>query len=84
MEKCAILLIDHDLPFVLNLCERLYVLDAGKVIASGSPVEIQANQRVKEAYLGARGGTSQTGRPAEAPVAPDIATDPRPLVDPEF
>ena len=29
LEKCAILLIDHDLPFVLNLCERLYVLDAG-------------------------------------------------------
>ena len=35
VEKCTILLIDHDLPFVLNLCERLYVLDAGRVIAEG-------------------------------------------------
>jgi len=54
VEKCAILLIDHDLPFVLNLCERLYVLDAGRVIAEGSPQEIQANNKVKEAYLGTR------------------------------
>ena len=84
VEKCAILLIDHDLPFVMNLCERLYVLDAGKVIASGSPVEVQANQRVKEAYLGARGGTGQTGRPAEAPAAPGVAPDPRPVVEPKF
>ena len=54
LEKCAILLIDHDLPFVLNLCERLYVLDAGRVIAEGSPQEVQDNQKVKEAYLGTR------------------------------
>ncbi len=54
VEKCAILLIDHDLPFVLNLCERLYVLDAGRVIAEGSPQEIQENNKVKEAYLGTR------------------------------
>jgi branched-chain amino acid transport system permease protein len=60
LEKCAILLIDHDLPFVLNLCERLYVLDAGRVIAEGTAQEIQDNQKVKEAYLGAR--TSGRGR----------------------
>jgi branched-chain amino acid transport system ATP-binding protein len=54
LEKCAILLIGHDLPFVLNLCERLYVLHAGRVIAEGSPREIQDNQKVKEAYLGTR------------------------------
>jgi branched-chain amino acid transport system permease protein len=53
VERCAILLIDHDLPFVMSLCERIYVLDAAKVIAEGSPQEIQANEKVKEAYLGA-------------------------------
>ena len=66
VEKCAILLIDHDLPFVMNLCEHLYVLDAGKVIAEGSPQEIQANERVKEAYL----GTQKAGGPAERKGAP--------------
>jgi energy-coupling factor transporter ATP-binding protein EcfA2 len=55
VEKCAILLIDHDLPFVMNLCERLYVLDAGRVIAEGGPLGVQANPRVKQAHLGARG-----------------------------
>lgn len=67
VEKCAILLIDHDLPFVMNLCERLYVLDAGKVIAEGSPQEIQASEKVKEAYLGAQKADSPGGRRSEQP-----------------
>jgi len=54
LERCAILLIDHDLPFVLGLCERVYVLDAGRVIAEGSPEQVQEDQAVREAYLGSR------------------------------
>lgn len=62
-EGCAVLLIDHDLHFVLSLCERLYVLDAGVVIAAGTPDEIRTNERVKEAYLGTRAGRMPARQP---------------------
>jgi len=55
-EGCAVLLIDHDLHFVLNLCERIYVLDAGRIIAAGTPDEIQKEACVIEAYLGTKAG----------------------------
>src|SRR6195952_4821348 len=48
----SVLLIDHDMELVLGVCDRIFVLDFGTVIASGTPDEIRRNDRVIEAYLG--------------------------------
>ena len=50
--QITILLIEHDMKLVMNLCEKLFVLDYGHLIATGDPKSIQSNRRVVEAYLG--------------------------------
>jgi branched-chain amino acid transport system ATP-binding protein len=48
----SILLVDHDMALVLGVCDYIYVMDFGQVIAEGPPNEIRADERVITAYLG--------------------------------
>ena len=51
-EGLGILVVEHDMEFVMNLADRITVLEFGTVIAEGTPAQVQASQRVLDAYLG--------------------------------
>jgi branched-chain amino acid transport system ATP-binding protein len=52
-EKVSVVLVEHDVQLVMRICHRVHVLDFGKLIAVGTPAEVQRNQIVLDAYLGA-------------------------------
>jgi ABC-type branched-subunit amino acid transport system ATPase component/ABC-type branched-subunit amino acid transport system permease subunit len=49
---CSILVIEHDMPMLLGLCDRVYAMDAGAVIAAGTPAEVRNDRTVIASYLG--------------------------------
>jgi len=50
--NCGVLLVEHDMEFVMGVCDRIVVLNLGQVIAEGTPEQVRANETVRVAYLG--------------------------------
>jgi branched-chain amino acid transport system ATP-binding protein len=50
--KCGVLLIEHNIGLVLNICDEIHVLDSGEIIEVGPPAVIKASEKVRHAYMG--------------------------------
>jgi branched-chain amino acid transport system ATP-binding protein len=59
--KTGVLLIDHNVGLIMDVCDRIHVLDQGKTLAEGTPAEVRRNVDVEVAYLGRRGGSGAGG-----------------------
>jgi ABC-type branched-subunit amino acid transport system ATPase component len=70
----AVLLVEHDMPFVMSTCADIHVLDFGRVIATGPPSEVRTDETVIAAYLGdTHAGNEGLPQPAEPAVADPVA-----------
>src|SRR3954452_409346 len=57
----SILLVEHDMELVMEVCDRLHVLDFGRIICTGTPGEVQSDPQVQAAYLGADAAAAADG-----------------------
>ncbi|HWG60877.1 MAG TPA: hypothetical protein VG253_04120, partial [Streptosporangiaceae bacterium] len=74
----GVLLVEHDVPMVMRTCQRIYALDLGKVIVSGTPAEVRDDPQVVAAFLGPEAAEAveeaiEAAEAAEAPVAAKTA-----------
>jgi branched-chain amino acid transport system permease protein len=58
-EGIGVLLVDHDVPFVFDLCDEITVMDSGSIIAAGDPDHVYADPLVRAAYLGTPGSSDE-------------------------
>jgi ABC-type branched-subunit amino acid transport system ATPase component len=65
---CSILIVEHDMPLLMGVCDRIYAMELGRVIASGTPEEVRANPAVIASYLGTdEAAITRSGRWRPAP-----------------
>ncbi len=74
---CAILLIEHDMGLVMELCDRLYALEAGRNIAEGAPKEVAASAAVIGSYLGDNSATIKRSQSTTGTVRASVPPRPR-------
>jgi branched-chain amino acid transport system ATP-binding protein len=76
--EAGVVVIEHRMDLVMSVCDTIFVLDFGKLIASGSPAQVQADPAVTAAYLGAEGTDAAADAPAEITPADDAPAETTP------
>src|SRR5213078_4907638 len=78
---CSIMVIEHDMPLLSSICDRMYALELGGVIATGTPVEVLEHPRVIESYLGTNeAAINRSG--AQGKNSSDADPEPKPETEP--